>query len=121
MNPLTVITIVSVFQSLFSGIVLLTIDRNNRTANKILAALILCIGVGIAPLMFSDDGKPPVVASVFRAVPDVRFLFGPLLYFYARTLVARRFRFRWKHLLHALPFYLNGVVSTYFRLSSFRI
>src|SRR3972149_1125233 len=120
MSIFTVITILGIVQNIFYGVILFTIDRNNKRANKILAILLLLIGSSIPPILFFGIEEPPVINFLFKVVPDVRFLFGPFLFFYTHALVTRNFRFRWKHIFHFLPYYVIGVISVFFRFQSYQ-
>jgi AraC-like DNA-binding protein len=119
MDFFTIITLLGIIQSLFYGIILFTIDRNNKKANRLLAILLILIGSSITPILFSGIPRPPAAGFLFRFFPDVRFLFGPFLYFYARVLANRNFRFQRTCLFHFIPYALNGIFTTSFQLYSF--
>lgn len=121
MSIFTIVTAIGIIQSLFLGIVLLTGRRNNPKANMILGLLLCLIASSITPILFFHIEAPPVLDFLFKVVPDVRFLFGPLLLFYAHAMIRRDFRFRLKHMLHFLPYYLAGVASGYVRFQSYEI
>ncbi|MGE5048516.1 MAG: helix-turn-helix domain-containing protein [Deltaproteobacteria bacterium] len=82
----------------------LAVRRNDRVANRLLAALVgaisLMLLLGVLDLRWGLAGHPHLI-MLGGPLP---FLFGPLLYLYVAALTrpAARFEARW--LVHALPF-----------------
>ena len=84
--------------------VLLWIAPHNRLPNRFLALLLLGIGLWALDGFFR-------VSGIYHQNPDWYFLpifyslgFGPLLYFYVRSLINHEFQFRWRrHGLHFGP------------------
>lgn len=88
------------------GVILAAIlaeQRANRTANRLLAALMAAMAIYLA-------GGPYYRAGLIRAYPhffgvsyQMPWVFGPLVYLYARAASDRSWRFTSKALLHFLP------------------
>ncbi|RBL90497.1 helix-turn-helix domain-containing protein [Chitinophaga flava] len=93
---------VVISQSFFaSG--LLFFAKNNKLSNRLLAALILAIAFWLMDHFIR-------IAGIYDQRPDLYFMpifysfgFGPLLYFYVRSLVNQNFKFKRIHLLHFIP------------------
>ncbi len=121
MSIFTVISAFGIIQSFLWGIALCTGKGSTKKPNRVLGALVVLIGFSITPLLFFDIKAPPVIAFLFKVAPDVRFLFGPFLYFYARALMTSHFHFHWKDLMHIIPYYAAGVSSGYLRFRAYEI
>lgn len=98
---------VAVTQAVLLGLVLLSTGRGNKTANRLLAALVLTIGalIGVTTLV-----KSPYVVDLphlVRVNHPIDFLPAPLLYLYVRAVIAGRDReiapWRRADALHFLP------------------
>jgi AraC-like DNA-binding protein len=113
-NPIVVLLLVVISQSLFAAGLLLFSNRN-KLSNRLLSILILAIA-----LWLTDDFMR--MAMIYRQVPNLYFLpifyslgFGPLLYFYVRSLVIHNFKLKPIQLLHFIPALLQ--VSLYIFLT----
>lgn len=111
---ITILLAVIVSQSIFAAGLLL-FSRDNRTSNRFLAVLILTIA-----LWLSDDFMR--MSGIYRQKPGWYFLplfysfgFGPLIWFYVRSLVNHQFRFSGRSLLHFIPLLIQ--VSLYLVLT----
>jgi len=106
-------------QGLFLGIVLLTHRRGNRRANRVLAVLIFLFSFRLIETVAYWTKYLLAVPHFWLTTASFYFLFGVLLYFYARFLTSENFKLRAKDLLHLLPFalYLSWLFSFY-RLST---
>jgi AraC-like DNA-binding protein len=117
-NPLALLSLLGIAQALILALVLLTIRRGNRTANRILGGLTVTIVVGVTASVLSS-------AEYFRTYPHLArinhpfdFLGGPLLFLYIKALTSKSFKFRKKDMLHfgpavvvafcLMPFYLQS-------------
>lgn len=83
--------------------------EGNIAANRLVGSLVLLFSLRLAE--FSAYWT-----TFFLAAPHLlfttsafQFLFGPLLYLYARTILRRGSRLRWFDPLHALPFVIHVV------------
>src|SRR5690242_10952056 len=78
-------------------------QRNNRTANRLLAALMAAFTVYLA-------AGPYYTAGIIRAYPHffgvsypTPWVFGPLVFLYARAASDRSWRFTQRELVHFAP------------------
>src|SRR5512140_2160911 len=85
------------------GIVLtavLTGQRTNRTANRLLATLMATMTIYLAAGPYSTAGLIRVHPHFFGANYPTTWVFGPLIYLYARAASDRSWRFAPRELLH---------------------
>jgi AraC-like DNA-binding protein len=81
----------------------LTAQRNNRTANRLLAALMAAFTVYLASGIYYETGLFREYPQYFGLSWPATWLFGPLLYLYAAAASDRAWRLGRRHLLHFLP------------------
>jgi AraC-like DNA-binding protein len=119
LNTWTVLLLFAATQGLFLGIVLLTHRRGNRRANRVLAILIFLFSLRLIETVAYWTKYLLVIPHFWLTTASFFFLFGVLLYFYARFLSLENFKMRAKDSLHFLPFalYLGWLISFY-RLSA---
>ena len=97
------VLIIGVSQAIFLSVFLLS-KKENKIANRLLAVMLFLIGFSLLLNYLYSTGQIqnfPHLIGLDTAFP---FLYGPLLYFYARILVSPFFRLRSKDLLHLIPF-----------------
>jgi len=105
-------------QGVFLSAVLFFHRRGNAAANRLLAALVLLFSLRLAEfsaywtLFFLNVPELLFTTSAFQ------FLFGPLLYLYARTILRSGSRLRWFDPLHAIPFVIHVIYLVPFYLLS---
>ncbi len=117
-NALVVLLAIVISQSLLA-IGLLVSSRKNRLSNRILAILIMVIA-----LWLSDDFMR--IAKIYRQIPNLYFLpifyslsFGPLIYFYVKSLVNHNFEFKTFHLLHFIPVIIQASLYIFLTFCSY--
>ena len=98
---------------------LLFIAPANRQANTFLALLMVCISCWLIDGLFR-------LANVYGQNPGLYFLpifyslgFGPLIYFYVRSLTDSQFRFERRHWWHFLPVALQAGLYIFLTLTSY--
>ncbi|HKO62829.1 MAG TPA: helix-turn-helix transcriptional regulator, partial [Pyrinomonadaceae bacterium] len=85
---------------------LLTVKRANTIANRLLAAFVIVIAIGVGGSTMASD-RFIVQYPHFLKIQDPFTLAGaPLLFLYIRTLIKGRSGLSKKHLLHFIPFAL---------------
>lgn len=114
--------VVLLLGSIAQGILLallLLLRRKNILANRLLGGLLLGFSLWLLDGFF-------VVGGVYDQDPNYYFLpifysfsFGPLLYFYVRSLVNADYRFDWKSLLHFLPVALQASLYVFLTLNTY--
>jgi AraC-like DNA-binding protein len=95
-----------IFQLLFLAFFLLTREKGKRTSNILLGVFFLSIALNLLDVFLLMTGfyfSYPFLAGWGNCLP---LLFGPLLYFYTRSVIYKEFHFRNKKWLHFLPFLL---------------
>jgi len=88
------------------GIVLTAVlagQRTNRTANRLLAALVATMTIYLAAGPYYKAGLIRVYPHLFAVNYPTTWLFGPLMYLYARAASDRSWRFTSRELLHFVP------------------
>jgi len=87
--------------------------KGNRTSNRILAALLLVFGILIFSLLPGASYSFGRFAKVAFLTRRAAFLIAPLFYFYIKSSVDRRFRFRPADALHLIPFAVLSGLTVY--------
>jgi AraC-like DNA-binding protein len=107
---LHVIVLLGAVQGLFLTAALFT-KRRNRTANRLLAALMLAFSVFLAHAIYLAAGLVPRAPHFFGVAYPLPFLFGPLVFLYAVAAADRTRRFTARDALHLLPFVATVVAG----------
>jgi len=89
----------------------LVAHRKNRTANRLLAALMVSFTLYLASSVYFHAGLMKVYPHFFGVGYQMPLLFGPLVYLYAVAASDRSWRFRPRDALHFLPLAVS-VIST---------
>ena len=107
--------IVIISQSLFASGMLM-FSKRNRLSSGLLAILIFIITLWLCDNFLR-------IAFIYRQWPNLYFLpifysfaFGPLLYFYVKSITNSHFRFKSKDILHFIPVIIQAAL--YFYLST---
>ncbi len=99
-----VLFVLIVFQLLFLGIFLFSRQIGKPISNKLLGLFFLTIALNLFDVFLLQTGiyfSHPGLAGLGSCLP---LLFGPLLYFYTRSIVYQDFSVSTKSLVHFLPF-----------------
>jgi AraC-like DNA-binding protein len=97
-------------QSLFLAVVLAT-KRTNSAANKVLAVAMLTFSLFVVRSLFYERGHYLEYPQFIGFTVSLIFLFGPILYLYAKSVSRGGHVFKRRWLLHFLPF---ALVALYF-------
>ena len=108
---LHVTALLGAMQGLLLAAVLLMKPRN-RTANRLLAAAVLCFTLYLVSAVYYAAGLVRVWPHYFGVSYPLPFLYGPLVYLYAVTASDRGRRVRPADALHLLPFVLVLVLGS---------
>ncbi|MBD2714900.1 helix-turn-helix transcriptional regulator [Microvirga sp. STR05] len=117
-TPLVVVLLAVVAQAVFAA-GLLWLAPANRLPNRFLALLMLAIALWLLDGFFRVSGIYGQNANWYFAPIYYSFAFGPLLYFYVRSLINHDFRFRARHLWHFLPVLLQAALYWGLRLQPY--
>lgn len=106
--------ILGLIQSLIGALVFL-LRKPRHLSNRLLA-----IWLAIIALSFLGMLLPQGMVAYFKAgfLPLV-LLYGPLLFFYVKSLISENFSFRWEHAWHLAPFVFLGVARIFLYPQSF--
>ena len=110
--------LLGVAQALLLASVLLSVKRGNRTANRLLAAFVIVIAIGVGGATLASDQFILLYPHLLKIQDPFYFLGAPLLFLYVRTLITRRARSGKKDLLHFVPFALCLLYLTPFYFQS---
>jgi hypothetical protein len=102
--------VVGSLQGLLLAGVLLA-QRSNRTANRLLAALMISFTIYLASTAYYATGLYRVYPHFFGASYPMPWLFGPLVYLYAVAASDRAWHFRQRHWIHFAPAVIAVLVS----------
>lgn len=106
-------------QGVFASLVL-WLTRSNKKSNRILAALLLSLSLWLVDGFLNRAG-------IYGQDPDYYFLpiyysfaFGPLIYFYVRSLTNQNFQIRKHHLLHFIPVILQAALYLFLTFQDYQ-
>lgn len=91
----------------------LVAQRRNRTANRLLAALMASFTVYLASSVYFHAGLMRVYPHFFGVGYQMPLVFGPLLYLYAVAASNRSWHFRPRHALHFVPLAISVIAAGY--------
>ena len=101
---------------LLAGVVVA--QRTNRTANRLLAALVAAFTIFLASSVYYATGLIRVYPHFFGISYHMPWIFGPLVYLYAVAASDRSWRFERRHLLHFVPVAISvAVAAPYYMMS----
>jgi AraC-like DNA-binding protein len=104
LNTWAVLLLFAAAQGFFLALVLLTHRRGNRRANIVLAILVLLIALRLVETVGYWTKYLGLFPHFWLSTASFSFLFGPLLYFYAKFLAGANSGPRKKDGWHLLPF-----------------
>lgn len=102
LNPVQLASVLGALQGLFLTGVLAT-RRKNRTANRVLAALMGAFTIYLASNVYYGAGIVRQFPHFFGVAYPTPWLFGPLVYLYALAACDRDWRFTSRTLRHLVP------------------
>ena len=111
------VIVVAAFQGLFLSAVLVT-QRQNRTANRLLAALVLTFSVYLASSVYYSAGLINEFPHFFGVSYPTTWLFGPLVYLYAVAASDRAWHLTKRELLHFAPAAVAMILAVPYLLQS---
>lgn len=112
-----ILFILVIFQLLFLSLFLLTRESGTRTSNLLLGFFFLSISFNLLDFFLFQDGfydSTPRLAGWGSCFP---LLFGPLIYFYTKSIVYKNYSFTVRSFLHFIPFIFLCAGTEYFYLT----
>ena len=108
---ISIVYIFGIFQGLFLASTLLVTPDGNRLSNKLLAFFFILTSIVLVSYVFDElyiyEEYPYLLFLKVHAF----FLLGPLFYFYVKSHLDQPFKFKWKDLLHLIPFTIFLLIS----------
>jgi AraC-like DNA-binding protein len=96
----------------------LAAQRTNRTANRLLATLMATFTIYLAAGPYYTAGLIRVYPHFFAVNYQTPWVFGPLVYLYARAASDRSWRFRFQDLVHFVPVTITTLAAMPFYMMS---
>jgi hypothetical protein len=103
----------------FFGAVLLWFSQQNRLSNRFLAALILAIALWLIDHFLRIAGIYNLKPEWYFSPIFFSFAFGPLIYFYVKSLVSQPFVFQKQDFLHFIPVVLQFLLYLFLSLQDY--
>jgi AraC-like DNA-binding protein len=101
---------------LLAGVLIL--QRRNRTANRLLATLMVAFTIYLASGVYYGAGLVRLFPHFFGVSYQMPWVFGPLVYLYAVAASDRSWRFQSSTLLHFVPVAINTLATSPYYLMS---
>jgi len=92
--------------------------RSNRTANRLLGALMVAFTIFLASGVYYGSGLFRLYPYFFGVSYQMPWVFGPLVYLYARAASDRAWRFERRHLVHFVPAIVSTILAVPYYLMS---
>ena len=105
LNLLAILNLLGAAHGFLLALALLSIKRGNKTANRLLAAIVLTISIVVTGAALVTSNYVFVYPHLSMLHQPFAFLGGPLIYLYIRTLISNQAVTR-KDAVHFIPFTL---------------
>jgi AraC-like DNA-binding protein len=116
---LNVLSTIVIFQLLLLSVFLFSINRGKSQSNKLLAAFFLLLALNLTDGLLVYYGFYEKFPALAHIEDGFVFLIGPVLFFYTKSVVYRRFEWRPGHLLHLIPFIaFTTIFQIYYHIQS---
>jgi len=105
LNPvLNILSTIVIFQLLLLAVFLFTVNKGKPASNKLLAIFFLWLAFNLGDGLLSYYGFYNKFPQLAHLEDGFVFLVGPILYFYTRSIIYRRFKLAPKNIIHLVPF-----------------
>lgn len=112
-NLYTFVSIIAIFQALIMSLFFFLNKKGVRSSNRILGTMISFYGVYLVFILFLGwkAAQPFIKAHpAFWLLYEVNFCFGPLLYFYTKSIIDGQFNLRIKDFAHFIPAIIVAII-----------
>lgn len=107
MDLLGIVTVISLFVSFFLMFFLLTVKTEHKTSNRIFAFFLLITAIDASEPLMALISDGPSNLGMLRTT--MAFLQIPAFYLYVLSVCYSDFRWKWKYLVHLIPFLVATV------------
>jgi AraC-like DNA-binding protein len=105
---LVIVTVVSLFISLFLAFFLFAVKTNHKLSNTLFAAFLILCAIDTSQTLFNLIIDKPSNLGMLRGL--FAFLQIPVFYLYVLSVCYSDFKLKPKHLLHLLPFVIANAI-----------
>ncbi|NQZ89632.1 MAG: helix-turn-helix transcriptional regulator [Colwellia sp.] len=102
------IVLVVFFSHLLVATFLCSLSTGNRLSHKLLATYLLVVVIDLSDVIFSDFYRAYLDFDILRF--NFSLFTGPTLYLYVKAAIYDDFKLKIKHLVHAIPYVIAGLV-----------
>ncbi len=92
-----------IFQCFFCTLFLFNSKKGKTVSNNILGVFLLILGVQFFTIFIEEAGW----LDFKNYYLPVKFLYGPVIYWYTKSIIIKEFKFQSKDAIHLLPFLLS--------------
>ena len=118
MDLVAIIILLGIVQGLFLGTLLITRKSGNKRANRILGFVFFNVSISMLYYLFYSTNLFLKYPHFQKTTFPTTFLYGPLIYFYAKVQTDSSFKIRGKQFLHFIPFILVLISNIPFYMQS---
>lgn len=108
LDLLSIVTIISLFISVFLAVFLLTVKTENKISNLLFAFFLFITAMDVSEPLMALISDGPSNLGMFRT--SLAFLQIPAFYLYVLSVCYSDFRWKWKYLIHLIPFLVATLV-----------
>ena len=107
-NLLIIVTVISLFISLFLAFFLLTVKTKHRISNLLFAVFLIITAIDFSEPLFNLTVDGPSNLGMFRNT--FAFLQIPVFYLYVLSVCYSDFKLKPKYLMHLLPSFVVNII-----------
>lgn len=107
LDLLSIVTVISLFISLFLAFFLLTLKTEHKISNQLFAFFLIITSIDISEPLISQITDGPSNLGMFRTL--LAFLQIPAFYLYVLSVCYSDFKWKPKYLVHLLPFLIANL------------
>jgi AraC-like DNA-binding protein len=107
---LNILSSIVIFQLLLLSVFLFSINRGKSRSNRLLAAFFLLLAINLTDGLLVYYGFYEKFPALAHVEDGFVFLIGPVLFFYTKSVVYRKFEWKAADLFHLIPFVAFTVV-----------
>jgi len=116
---LNILSSIVIFQLLLLSVFLFGINRGKSRSNRLLAVFFLLLAINLTDGLLAYYGFYEKFPALAHLEDGFVFLIGPVLFFYTKSVVYRKFEWKAADILHLFPFIAFTVVfQIYYHLQS---